>query len=196
MLEDAPRPRPAGGAVGPSPREAADQFRSGARPPAGTEPGNRDGPQHPVDPRSRWSRDGWRSVSQCRQQAGTGPGSWVNSCSNWTMAASTTATLARSPWRSGRYWRHSGAGSTPLGHSVNYILQLCPSGSDDDWTITGGRHSASLPGSGGDRHGPEKPWRPVPHSQQRQRVPRSCDCAATPQELAWISTSCGSAELQ
>jgi excisionase family DNA binding protein len=51
--------------------------------------------------------------------------------SNWTTAASTTATSERYPWRSGRYWKHFSAGSPPLAHSVGYILKF-PRTSDDE----------------------------------------------------------------
>jgi hypothetical protein len=51
----------------------------------------------------------------------------------------------RAAWRSSPYWRQSGAG-TPLANIVTYILELLPRTFDDDWRITGGRHSASCPG--------------------------------------------------
>lgn len=88
--------------MGRSLREAADRSPSGVLPPAGTEPGN----QARSAASGRCAVDmverRVESVSYSRQPAGTGPGSWANSCTNKMTAASTTTISERYPWRSGR----------------------------------------------------------------------------------------------
>jgi hypothetical protein len=90
--DDGLRPRPAAGAASRSPREAADRFQSGARPPAGTEPGNRPVPRRPASRPSRSSSDAWKSESLRRRRGGTGPGCSPSWCNNWRTGESTTAT--------------------------------------------------------------------------------------------------------
>lgn len=107
-----PRRRPADNAVDPSRREAGARSPSGARRPAGIEPGNRHGRPPPVARRSRWSSGRSLSTSPRRRRGVTGPGCSPSSCTSSTTAASTTATFLASPVQWSPCFRRIGGAPT------------------------------------------------------------------------------------
>ncbi len=86
------RRRSADGAVSRSHRAAVARLRSGVRPPAGTEPGNRAELWPPAGLGCRWSNGASRSGSLSSRPGGTGPSCSANSPGSWTTPASMTAT--------------------------------------------------------------------------------------------------------
>jgi hypothetical protein len=136
-LNDGPPRRPADGAADRSPRAAAARSRSGARPPAGIEPGNRAARRPPAGRRCRWSSGGSRSVYPSSRPAGTGRGCSVSSPVNWTTAASTTGTCPASAG-------HTGAGPAVLPAAGPLERRLsCPECPEPDLQYCSSRAPAS-----------------------------------------------------
>jgi hypothetical protein len=102
--------RSADGATDRSRRAAAGRSRSGARPPAGIEPGNKAAPRPLARWQSRWSSGGSRFVYLSSRPAGTGRGCSVSSPVNWTTAASTTGTYPASAGHWSRSCSPTGGG--------------------------------------------------------------------------------------